>query len=266
MVDDLIDEAGSPTEAAAHLDQIVHFLDALYPSASQPDTITDKRSPKPQVDAAISTLPASARPSFRLLASLRVPRPPLDELIHGFRTDLLFSTAPAPSSVISTDGELMAYASDVAASVAELCVVLAWNRSTGPWPPPAERARIIRSARAMGQALQLVNIARDVPADARLGRCYIPQGDIEHLKTREGLREVPKARVALVQRATELAAREWEAIERLPRECRAGMRVACKVYLGIGEAVERALREGRVEDRASVSRWSRLRTAWGALA
>jgi 15-cis-phytoene synthase/lycopene beta-cyclase len=62
-----------------------------------------------------------------------------------------------------------------------------------------------------------------------------------------------------------MADRSKAAIEKLPREARGGIRAACLVYLTIGGAVDKALDEGRVYDRATVKRGTRARTAWAAL-
>lgn len=270
-VDDLIDKAASPAEARANLALITAFLAALYPTTSATTPILSI-----SVEDTIAGLPGPAQHAFRLLAALPIPCGPLDELVAGFATDLEFSETDGP--VIGTDEDLMQYASDVASSVAELCVRLAWHHSSAHsprWTPSSDDCSLdkpvadatLAAARRMGQALQLTNIARDVPADARLGRTYIPlpSPSIPDLQTREGLERTTPARLELVHRARALADSSWDAIDNLPEECRGAMRAACAVYMQIGEEVERELRLGKVEGRASAGRWTRIKTAWRAM-
>ena len=266
-VDDLIDEAPSPEQAAANLDLIARYLDFAYASPASPAPRALTAAHEAELDQLLALFPAHFRPAFRLLTQLPLPRGPLDELVAGFKIDLAFTGAPSgKATVIATETDLDAYASNVASSVADLCVRLAWARTTEPLPTPKKADGIVRDARKMGQALQLVNIARDVPADARIGRVYLPGVSLDAVKTPEGLQQATQARRALLARARAMAAESEGAIERLPREVRGGMRAACQVYLEIGEAVEAALIGGNVGERARVTKAQRVRTAWRALA
>jgi len=267
VVDDLIDEALSPGQAVASVAFIAQYLDFTYADPKDPPPRTLSPADWDQLDRLLKPVPVASRPPFRLLTELPIPRGPLDELVAGFRTDLAFTHASAgPASVIVTEADLDKYASNVASSVADLCVRLAWSRSAEPPPPPVEAAATVAAARCMGQALQLVNIARDVAADAHLGRVYLPGVLRDALTADDGLAGVTDTRKGLLRRARALAAESYGAIERLPREVRGGMRAACCVYLEIGEAVEAALREGRLGERARVPAGRRLWTAWRALA
>ena len=211
------------------------------------------------------------RGSFRLLALLPITRPPLDELLAGFRTDLSFlafagekksagSSTSIPAELpIKTDADLLEYANNVASSVADLCVQLVWAHCASSVPEPEQRA-ILAAAREMGQALQLVNIARDVPADRDIHRIYLPGRSLD-----VAVEAMTPDRRELLRRARAMAAHSREAIERLPREARGGIRAACDVYLSIGGAVERALDEGRGHERARVAKGTRAWKAWTAL-
>lgn len=87
-----------------------------------------------------------------------VPAAPLADLLDGVATDL----APRP---FVDDGELHTYCYRVAAAVGLACLPVLGATSAG--------ARTF--ADALGHALQRTNILRDLAADARGGRCYLPK-------------------------------------------------------------------------------------------
>jgi 15-cis-phytoene synthase len=105
----------------------------------------------------------------------------------------------------------------------------------------------LQRAAAMGHAMQLTNIIRDVGEDLRAGRCYLP-GD---LMLRYGLDEaelrvanrMPDGYAGLVEEmisATEASYRVgFEGISELPRTLRLPVAVAARVYRGILEEVRR---------------------------
>ncbi|BGP33437.1 hypothetical protein JCM10296v2_005239 [Rhodotorula toruloides] len=291
VCDDLIDNASTVAAAESNIDMISGCLDLLYPPSSFTPTSLPVRVSNKQIEAALPGLSEPERGTFRLLSLLPIARPPLDELLDGFRTDLSFlalsdskgahtngsANGNGKSNIsaelpIKTDSDLLVYANNVASSVADLCVQLVWAHCTpysrtpaqsvprDPTLSEAENAQVLAAAREMGQALQLVNIARDVPADLKIGRIYLPGRGLDA--------PVPKLtgdRRALLARANEMAARSKGAIEKLPQEARGGIRAACLVYLSIGDAVGKALNEGRVMERARVSKGARARKAWQAL-
>lgn len=289
MCDDLIDNAWTVAAAESNIDMISGCLDLLYPPSSSSPTSLPVRVSNKQIEAALPGLSEPERGAFRLLSLLPIARPPLEELLDGFRTDLSFlavsdakgaatngngrgkSSIPAELP-IKTDDDLLVYANNVASSVADLCVQLVWAHSTpyshtpartvprDPILSEAENAHVLAAAREMGQALQLVNIARDVPADLKIGRVYLPGRALD-----TPVPELTADRRELLARANEMAAKSRGAIEKLPREARGGIRAACLVYLSIGDAVGKALDEGRVMERARVSKGARARKAWQAL-
>lgn len=258
VADDLVDEAPSIEEATVSLDLIAAYLDLIYPS-SLPSALPSPPASSEKADLILAALPPASRSVFKLLATLPVPRAPLDELVSGFRTDLAFSPATA-ALPIRTDADLTLYSQNVASSVAELCVRLVWENEGSSETTPREQQEIIDAARTMGVALQLVNICRDVPADLLIGRMYLPGLALtasDAAKTAERLR--------LLALAREMAASSEAKIELLPLAGRNGIRAACAVYLEIGHAVERELALGNIESRATVSKWRRFRVAWAAL-
>nr|UZX50431.1 bifunctional lycopene cyclase/phytoene synthase [Rhodotorula kratochvilovae] len=275
VCDDLVDNASSVAAAEANIRLISSCLDLLYPPSFSSATSHPTRVPSKAIEAALPGLNEAERGSFRLLSLLPITRPPLDELFAGFETDLSFlafagskagegeeETGPSriPSELpIKTDADLLAYANNVASSVADLCVQLVWAHCATSVPQEEQRA-ILAAAREMGQALQLVNIARDVPADLHINRIYLPGRGLD-----TPVSELTPDRRELLRRAREMAAHSRGAIERLPREARGGIRAACGVYLSIGGAVDLALDEGRVDERARVARGTRAWKMWRAL-
>ncbi|GAA5963806.1 hypothetical protein JCM8115_006338 [Rhodotorula mucilaginosa] len=273
VCDDLIDDASSVLTAEANIRLITSFLDLLYPPGKSSPDAHPRFVSATEMDALLADLNEPQRGSFRLLSLLPVTRPPLDELVAGFRTDLSFlanaskqngdtssSSTKATHLPIESDEDLLLYANNVASSVADLCVQLVWAHSaSSSRPSRQEQEETLAAAREMGQALQLVNIARDVPADLKIGRIYLSGRSLD-----EPVENLTADRRELLRRARGMADRSKAAIEKLPREARGGIRAACLVYLTIGGAVDKALDEGRVYDRATVKRGTRARTAWAA--
>ncbi|GAA5889313.1 hypothetical protein JCM5296_005864 [Sporobolomyces johnsonii] len=271
VCDDLVDNASSVPVASSNIDLIRRFLSIVYPSYPSNSVALPTRPSAKELNEILGDLSENEKGAFRLLTLLPISRPPLDELVEGFETDLRFlalssgtSTQTGPlataSLPIQTDEDLLTYSNNVASSVADLCVQLVWAHSSSPAPPPSERTAVLSAARTMGQALQLVNIARDVPADQRIDRMYLPGTPVD-----APLRELTPKRARLLDLAQTMAGQSRGEIERLPREARGGIRAACDVYLSIGEAVARALAEGRIEERARVKKGKRAWTAWSAL-
>ncbi|GAA6040552.1 hypothetical protein JCM8097_005460 [Rhodosporidiobolus ruineniae] len=289
VCDDLIDNAATVAEAEGNIDLISSALDLLYPPSTSTATSHPVAVSPKALRAALPSLSEPERGAFRLLSLLPLTRPPLEELLAGFRTDLSFlafhDKSGAPTTTkrelpIQTDEDLLVYANNVASSVADLCVQLVWAHCTstpsdslpsGTTPQSAddrlatsseaaERREVLAAAREMGQALQLVNIARDVPADLTISRIYLPGKGLD-----APVPSLTGERRELLRRAREMAKHSQGAIEKLPQEARGGIRAACLVYLSIGEAVERALDEGRVEERARVRKGTRAWKMWKAL-
>ena len=95
-----------------------------------------------------------------------VPLEVLRELVAGVARDL----TPVR---YRTWGELAHYCEGVASTVGEMCTHV--FGVSGGWEV---RDRALRYARALGIAMQLTNILRDVGEDAARGRCYLPEADL----------------------------------------------------------------------------------------
>jgi 15-cis-phytoene synthase len=136
--DDLIDDAPAD-EVPTRLAQLSTELDALAAGRRQTDPV----------------LAAFQEVMFRR----QIPRSFIDELFAGFAMD-----ARRPPVVTASLDELMLYAYRVAGTVGlMMCQVL------GVSDPRAQR-----HAAALGMAMQLTNIARDVTEDWQRGRLYLP--------------------------------------------------------------------------------------------
>jgi 15-cis-phytoene synthase len=175
------------------------------------------------------------------MAAAGVPLQYAEELVEGMRMDL-------QGTRYASLNELRVYTYRVAS------VVGLWISELFGVHDPATLQR----AAAMGHAMQLTNIIRDVGEDLRAGRCYLP-GD---LMLRHGLEEaklksateLPEGYAALIEEmisATEASYRVgFEGISELPRTLRLPVAVAARVYRGI-------LREVRRNDYDSLNRRAR---------
>jgi 15-cis-phytoene synthase/lycopene beta-cyclase len=231
----------------------------------------DRVYDKGNVDEFLATIPASAFPAFYLFSRLlpdMIPRHAFDDLVQGYEMDLAFSDGPIrEASPIKTHDDLILYADRVAGSVADMICHLAWailEDEHGKKPDP-ERKKIIGKAREMGQALQLVNVARDIRTDALLQRLYIPLTEFDNLDLMAD-RDYSRYTLPLLATANKLRDGSARDIERLPRTARAGTRAMVASYFEIGKEVER--RGGKLDaERVRVPTWRRIRAVlrcfWG---
>lgn len=119
-------------------------------------------------------------------------------------------------------------------------------------------------ARSLGSAMQLTNIARDIQADALLGRVYIPK-DFLPESSPEALSTNPElayeAVMKLLRRADDLYDHGFQGIYWLPWRVSFAIAVAGKVYQRIGHKLLRAARsnpEFAFRRRTVVSRAGKL--------
>jgi phytoene synthase len=137
-------------------------------------------------------------------------------------------------------------------------------------------AWMLERATALGQAMQLTNILRDVGEDLERGRMYLPEAELaRHGLTsgaidalRRGMRGIDHAYRALMERLMRIADEDYDradaAIPYLPREFRRAAAVSSAVYRGIHDAIRRNGYDnfGR---RAYTSRARKMTLAAGAL-
>lgn len=122
-----------------------------------------------RLDAALAGRPDDAifRELACVVATYGVPERVLRELLAGVARDL------QPVRYASWEA-LGRYCEGVASTVGEMC-----THVFGVPGGAAARERAMRHARTLGVAMQLTNILRDVGEDARRGRCYLPDADLE---------------------------------------------------------------------------------------
>ena len=208
VADDLVDEAKPGDEQPLHT--LRSRLDRLY--AGVPADHVE--------DHALSMV----------VQHYSLPRHLLDALIEGFAWD-------AQGRRYDTLEDVQAYGARVAGSVgAMMCWIM------GP-RDPATLAR----ACELGVAMQLTNIARDVGADAQLGRLYLPrQWLLEAGLQPDGWLANPVYDPALgdvierlLQAADQLYRRGQSGIAALPPDCRAAILAASLIYSEIGVQLRR---------------------------
>nr|QSV51899.1 Bifunctional lycopene cyclase/phytoene synthase [Vector pRS425_YPRCtau3-BTS1-CrtI-CrtYB] len=325
VTDDLIDSPEVSSNPHATIDMVSDFLTLLFGPPlhpSQPDKILSSPllppshpsrptgmyplppppslSPAELVQFLTERVPVQYHFAFRLLAKLQglIPRYPLDELLRGYTTDLIFplstEAVQARKTPIETTADLLDYGLCVAGSVAELLVYVSW--ASAPSQVPAtieEREAVLVASREMGTALQLVNIARDIKGDATEGRFYLPLSffglrdesklaiptdwteprpqDFDKLLSLSPSSTLPSSNASesfrfewktyslpLVAYAEDLAKHSYKGIDRLPTEVQAGMRAACASYLLIGREIK-VVWKGDVGERRTVAGWRGVR-------
>ena len=261
VADDLVDEAQSSTEAREWIRRLREYLGVRY------NRNHDKLA-NPLLQDLYRSFPKSAQATLRYLPTDYLSSTPLYDLLRGFETDLHFSSSdPFP---IKDEQHLRTYGAQVAGTVAESCLELVYHHGNGKLPL-SQRSRILQAGRRMGVALQYINIARDITVDATSQRIYIPSSWLKE----EGLRPEdilenpchPKLEILrqrLLDRAMAIYEEAKGAIEELPSEARAPMRVAVESYVEIGRVLKTpgySVKAGR----ATVPRYKRLQVAVGAL-
>jgi 15-cis-phytoene synthase len=198
-VDDAVDEATSLQEAEELLDILEQDLDRLD-----------------RGQAAEHAASAWIKP---LVTSRAIDVKHAKELIAGMRMDL----DPRP---ITTEADLMRYCYHAAGTVG-----LMMTRLMGVRNPVADRHAI-----ALGVAMQLTNIARDVREDSHRGRCYLPG-------ISRPLTDDPRRTSQAVRHVLELADRNYQVasagLAYLPRDVRLAIRMALSLYREIGIEIQR---------------------------
>lgn len=209
LADDRVYEIGTAC-ALAELDQMRSALDATLagrPPSTGRNTLLWRRL-------------AEVHETYGLRPS------PLRQLLDGAGWDL--SDQP-----VQTRADLLAYSDLVAGSVgAAMLLFLVRQR--------ADIDRLDGPARALGNAMQITNILRDVGEDWRdLGRAYLPQTDLDAHGLRidaiiDAAPDVPSAYADLVEslmaEAEALYRRALDEIDGLRPGVQAGIRAAARMY------------------------------------
>lgn len=230
---------GSSFHFASHLLGACHGQRAtrLYAFCRRVDDLVDEASDPLAAGRALDALESALRSGVggpAWLSDLRalqfetgLTNAPLLDLIEGVRHDL-------GEVALDSEEELIAYSYRVAGSVGlMMCAVL-----------DVRDARADPFAIDLGIAMQLTNIARDVGADARLGRRYLPASWVDGASAAEILAPSEKLQAQLraaTARLLELAERYYASGEAglgfLPPRARLAILTAARVYRGIGARV-----------------------------
>ncbi|SDH40769.1 presqualene diphosphate synthase HpnD [Propionivibrio dicarboxylicus] len=229
-VDDVVDETPDAALAAAQLADWRDELDRLY--AGQPQ--------HPVTQALQAVLPHFSLPQELLL-----------EIIDGMEMDLQQTRYPDFKS-------LSLYCYRVASVVGLLAAEIFGY----------ENRRTLRYAHDLGIALQLTNIIRDVGEDARRGRIYLPQDELERFGVSEadlldGRRSEAFRQLITfqIERAESYYA---EALRQLPEEDRQAQRpglIMAEIYRATLDEIKRD-GERVLSERTSLSPLRKLWIAW----
>ncbi len=207
--DNGVDDAGDRAEAAARLDEARSALDLAYSSGLAPPGLLAFR---------------------RTVIDRGIPRPLFDDLLDGMEMDLDVAR-------YADFAALDRYCYRVAGVVGLMMTHAFGYRSERCWP----------DALALGTAMQLTNILRDVAEDLALGRVYLPQDELARFELSEDdlRRGVVDDRFrALMRFQIDRARRHYARSERgIPDlrgdSARLTVRVMGRAYAGILGAIER---------------------------
>jgi farnesyl-diphosphate farnesyltransferase len=221
-----------------------------------------------QASPAEGVLLEKCESSLALLESLaaadrQLVREVLDTITSGQELDLRRFAGAAAGTLVAlrTEEELDDYTYRVAGCVGEF-----WTRICRAhlFPgAPLDDAFLLANGVRFGKGLQLVNILRDVPADLRHGRCYLPSQGMAGvgLKPEDLLRPATEPRLrplydGYLDRAEAHLLAGWAYTKALPRRS-VRVRLACSWPILIGRATLKLLRGGNVLDPAQRLKISR---------
>ena len=221
-----------------------------------------------------SEFPPETHSALLLLPTRYLPKAPLLDLVRGFETDVLFDEMIQKNlTPISTTKDLDRYGFCVAGTVAELCLALVFHYYPGTCNANTTE-KVVQDGIKMGIALQYVNITRDVAVDADIGRVYVPtawlkEADMspQDVISDSAGRRIQPLREKLLDHAFMLYDEARPAIEELPPQARAAMRVAVESYMEIGRVLRELMAAGGTRERfkATVPVQRRVGVAWRAL-
>ncbi len=230
-------------------------VEALYRLCRHIDDVADGDGPVAQRSAELQALQNGLKhaernvPFVGLALALRdrhgLPLAGLQRLIEEAQREFEF-VRPADLEA------LLRYAFGVAGAVGWMLCPLLGAR---------DRARATPAAVALGIAMQLTNIARDVMADARLGRVYLPQSLAPQVTPQalidgeaQALHQAHVAARQLLLHAESFYALAERGLHWLPVPPRWSVRAAARLYRDIGREVIALGIEG-LPQRAVVGPW-----------
>lgn len=274
VMDDLVDDAPDVQTARRAIQQCriaLHRQFTLtFPDNSQP-VLSDLKGAKSVESDSIKIVPPVLVTSTGLLPVSRLTIDPLLDLLDGFESDLAFNTKGAVTFPIETDSDLELYAYRVAGTVATSVLQLITSHYTpAASHAPEDTERIIRAGSTMGQALQYVNIARDIQEDASIGRVYIPTSWLKDIGlTHDDILATPRSpavdvlRERLLCKADGCYQASVAAMNELPADVQGPIRTVVNCYMLIGRVLRENKQKGKViQGRLKVPILRRLQVAW----
>lgn len=123
----------------------------------------------------------------------------LATIVSGQAGDLRAFTDPGRVTALPDAAALETYTHAVAGSVGEWWTRMGYRHLARYSDRP--EGELLPLGAALGKALQLVNILRDMPADLRAGRCYLPEDELRAAGVDPaGLRAAPTAAQPVFER------------------------------------------------------------------
>jgi 15-cis-phytoene synthase/lycopene beta-cyclase len=274
-MDDLVDDAPDASTArrairqcriALHRQFTLTFPDNNQPLQPKTKGITTSEA------KAIKSIPPVLVTSTGLLPISRLTIDPLLDLLDGFESDLAFTNSTA-ASPIESESDLELYAYRVAGTVATSVLQLIISHYHPQMSKCKDIERIIKAGSTMGEALQYVNIARDIEEDASIGRVYIPNvwlkdeglthGEI--LANLQG-KAVENLRERMLRKAEGCYRASFDAMNELPSDVQGPLKTVVNCYMLIGQVLRENRLEGKiVHGRLKVPISRRIRVAWSSM-
>ena len=208
-VDDIADLGTDPTAQRAGLAAWRRDIARCYEDGAQPEH-------------------AIARQLAAAVRRFGLPRTALEAIVEGCEMDLQRAT-------YETFDELAPYCYRVASAVGLCCIEIFG------YTDPRAREYAVR----LGMALQLTNIIRDVGADARNGRIYVPQEDLrafgvspDDLKAGRHGDDFVRLMAFQAARAREHYARAWAALPAADARSLVPAEIMGRIYWALLEEIE----------------------------
>jgi farnesyl-diphosphate farnesyltransferase len=159
----------------------------------------------------------------------------LDTIVSGqiFDLERFPGESEAALTALSDEAELDRYTYLVAGCVGEF-----WTRMCSAHLPgfaALDQEEMLRLGVRLGKGLQLVNILRDLPADLRIGRCYLPAAQPRRLLDAENFGEVRELYGRWLDAAVGHLDAGWSYTLHLPPQLWR-LRLACiwPIWIGLG--------------------------------
>ncbi|KAI8352091.1 Squalene/phytoene synthase-domain-containing protein [Blakeslea trispora] len=245
--DDLVDDAPTPKQCVENLVTIRRFLKDVFPPVKKStEYILDTLPSHINWEQYATLLPNEETltifKNFARIAHYLCPRA-MFELTDAWELDLL-------SKPIKKQKDLLDYAALISGTFGELCTcAIMYKTGHGNWGQQLNNKSrdedVLSRARATGQCLQLVNIARDIIADSLVGRCYVP---LQYMASRDtycllkeakapyqvGEHTLKSYSLRILELADQISDKAQKGIDGLPEEVQDSIRAAFEIYMAIG--------------------------------